>query len=150
MRKRREKSWNFVESCGRKSPWCTPSLVRIGTHLVHFLMSRRQIFSIKSIKSSKLIINGTQCRNGERERERERERESGELRIYLSLTVLISFVTNIIAPYVATQHEWQLGPYNAARGNDLSSINGALGLWGASRPLWSIIQQGRILGTRRA
>ena len=54
-RKRREsKSWNFVESCCKGSPWCTPSLVRIGSHLAHFLMSRRQIFSIKSIKSSKI------------------------------------------------------------------------------------------------
>ena len=55
VRERREnKSWKFVESCGRKSPWCIPSLVRIGTHLVHFLKSRRQIFSMKSIKSSKI------------------------------------------------------------------------------------------------
>ena len=52
---RESKSWNFVESCGRTSPWCSPSLVRIGTHLVHFWKSRRQIFSIKSTKSSKII-----------------------------------------------------------------------------------------------
>ena len=30
------KSWNFMESCCRRSPWCPASLVRIGTHLVHF------------------------------------------------------------------------------------------------------------------
>ena len=54
-RERREsKSWNFVESCGRTSPWCTPILVRIGTHLVHFWKSRRQNFSIKSTKRSKI------------------------------------------------------------------------------------------------
>ena len=48
------KGWNFVESYGRRSPWSTPSLVRIVTHFVHFLKSWRQIFSIKTIKSSKI------------------------------------------------------------------------------------------------
>ena len=51
---RESKSSNFVESCCRRSPWCSPSLVRIGSHLVHFLMSKRQIFSIKSLKNSKI------------------------------------------------------------------------------------------------
>ena len=41
-----------MESCCRRSPWCIPSLVRIGTHFVHFLKSRRQIFSLKTISSS--------------------------------------------------------------------------------------------------
>ena len=52
---RESKSWNFVESCGRTSPWCTPILVRIGTHLVHFWKSRRQNSSIKSTKNSKIV-----------------------------------------------------------------------------------------------
>ena len=61
---RESKSWNFVESCGRRSPWCIPNLVIMGTHLVYFSKCRRQIFSIKSIKSSKLIINELQHRSG--------------------------------------------------------------------------------------
>ena len=64
LERRERKSWNFVVSCCRRSLWSTPSLVRIRTHLVHFLKSRRQIFSMKSIKSSKLIINGLQRRKG--------------------------------------------------------------------------------------
>ena len=57
--RRESKSWNFVESCGRTSPWCTPILVTIGTHLVHFWKSRRQNSSIKSTKNSK-IGNGAE------------------------------------------------------------------------------------------
>ena len=33
---RESKSWNFVKSCCIRSPYSTQSLVRIGTHLVHF------------------------------------------------------------------------------------------------------------------
>ena len=43
------KRWNFVESCVRKSPWCTPSLVIIGTHLVPFLTLQGRV-GLKKIK----------------------------------------------------------------------------------------------------